>query len=117
MFATIDRMLAVIAIVIALAGIVAAYYFYEKSVQERAPTFLIDPATTTIIDSSIPNLSSLTVLYKGKTVGQRNVVAVRFYFWNAGRMPIRRADILKPVQCVLGDDEEILESRVLSSSR
>lgn len=114
---TLDRGLSILGLAAAIAGVVAAYYFYRVSVQERVPTFLIDPITATIIDSSGPNLSDLTVLFKGKPVGQRNVAAVRIYFWNAGRMPIRRADVLKPVQCVLRADAEILEARVLKSSR
>jgi len=114
---TLDRGLSILGLATAIAGVLAAYYFYRVSVQERVPTFLIDPITATIIDSSGPNLSDLTVLYKGKPVGQRNVAAVRIYFWNAGRMPIRREDVLKPVQCVLRDDAEILDARVLRSSR
>lgn len=112
-----DRGLSLTAILIGIAGLMAAYYFYRQSVLERTPTFLVDPVRATIIDSSGPRLSDLSVLYHGKPVGDRSVTAVRVYFWNSGRMPIRRSDVLRPVECVLPTDSEILDFRVLKSSR
>src|SRR2546427_3066211 len=112
-----DRALSISGILIGLTGVIAAYYFYRQSVQERIPTFLIDPVRATIIDSSGPKLSDLSVLYRGKTVGDRSVTAVRVYFWNAGRMPIRKSDVLKPIECIFSDGAEVLDYRLLRSSR
>jgi hypothetical protein len=109
--------LSIAGVLVGVVGLCAGYYFYEQSVQERVPTFLVDPVRATIIDSSGPQLSDLSVLYKGKPVGNRSVTAVRVYFWNAGRMPIRRSDVLKPIECVLGGGAEVLDYRLLRSSR
>jgi hypothetical protein len=112
-----DRTLSKLGIIIGLIGILLAYYFYRQSIQLRIPTFLVDPVRANIIDSSGPKLSDLSVLYKGKPVGERNVVAIRVYFWNAGKMPIKKADVLKPIECVLETNAEILDKRLLKSSR
>ncbi len=69
------------------------------------------------MDSNGPQPSDLTVSYKGNPVGLRGVTAVRLYFWNSGTMPIQRMDILRPIQCVLPDGIEILDAKILSSSR
>jgi hypothetical protein len=112
-----DRAFSKIGVVIGLMGLLLAYYFYRQSIQVRMPTFLVDPVRAKVIDSSGPKISDLSVLYRGKPVGDRDVVAVRVYFWNAGRMPIRKSDVLKPVECVLADGAEILDGRLLKSSR
>lgn len=106
-----------ITIIVAFVCLLPGYYFYRQSIQVRVPSFLVDPARALIIDSSGTNLSDLAVLYKGKSVGERNVSAIRLYFWNDGKMPIRRNDVLKPLQCVLPTGTEILDSRILKISR
>jgi hypothetical protein len=116
-----DRSIAIISFVfgtlLGVAGISAAYYLYIESIQERIPTFLMNPARAVIVDSKGPQLSDLTVSSKGNPVGLRGVTAVRLYFWNSGTMPIQRTDILRPNQCVLPDGIEILDAKILSSSR
>ena len=57
------------------------------------------------------------MLYRNRPVGA-SVTAVTVYVWNDGKLPIRAADVLgDPVSIELGSGAEILEARLLKSSR
>lgn len=100
-----------------LIGISLALYFHSQSVQERVPMYYIGPSRATIVDVTGPTPSELQVLYRGNPVRSRNVVAATIYFWNDGRMPIRPGDVLEPITVELGSTSEILETRMLRTSR
>jgi hypothetical protein len=102
---------------IGLTGFITALYFHAQSVQERVPTFYVSPQRAVIVDARGPTASSLQVLYHGKPVGA-SVTAVTVYFWNDGRLPIRKDDVLgDPVSIDSGGDTEILEARLIKVSR
>jgi hypothetical protein len=113
-----DRNLAIVSLVVGvvlgLGGIISGYYFYIQSIQERIPTFLISPVRASIVSGDITGLS---ILYKGKPVIQKNVVAVRIYMWNSGNLPILKSDILRPIRIVFPEDTKILDYKILKFSR
>jgi hypothetical protein len=92
---------------IGITGISLALYFHAKSIQERTPLYYVGPRST-IVDSSIATPSPLQVLYKGRPVGNANVVATVVYLWNGGTLPIRAEDVLEPLSIRL-ESSEILE--------
>ena len=116
-----DRSLAilglVVGVVLGLGGIISGYYFYIQSIQERIPTFLISPVRASIVKSDSNDLTDLSVLYKGKPIIPKNVVAVRIYMWNSGKLPILKSDILRPIQLMFPNDAKILDYRILKYSR
>ena len=112
-----DRALAIAGVLIGVAGLLFGGYSYTQSIHERVPTFLVDPARAAIVSYDTNNISDLSVLYKGKTVNNSNVTAVRIYFWNSGKEPIQKKDILKNIFISLPADNQILDARILSESR
>jgi hypothetical protein len=102
--------------VIGLVGISLALYFHAQAVQERTPTYYVSPQRAVIVDATAPGLSELQILHRGQPVGN-SVVAVTLYFWNDGRLPIRRADVLEPVAVQIAAGAEILEARIQKVSR
>jgi hypothetical protein len=116
-----DRSLAILSLVVGvilgLGGIISGYYFYIQSIQERIPTFLISPVRVSIVKSDSNDLTDLSILYKGKPVTQKNVIAVRIYMWNSGKLPISKSDVLKPIRFVFPEDAKILDYKILKYSR
>jgi hypothetical protein len=104
-------------LVVAILCLLPGYYFYHQGIKEPVPTFSIDPARAPIVEASGKELSDLAVTYRGKALGDRDVTAVRVYFWNNGREPMRESDVLKPFQIVLAGGSEILDYRMLKESR
>jgi hypothetical protein len=104
-------------VLVALFCLFPGYYFYRQNIRERVPAFLVDPVRASIVESSGAKLSDLAVLYRGKPVGDRSVTAIRVYFWNDGKMPITKSDVLRPLQCVLAEGTDILDYRLLKTSR
>jgi hypothetical protein len=97
-------------------GLALAYYWHAQSVQERVPTYYVNPARARIIDTSIPIPSELQVLYQGKNLNA-NVGAVVVYFWNDGKLPIKADDVLEPLRIELDPTCVILDARLLKTSR
>lgn len=110
------RFLPYIGPLIGITGVSLALYFHTLSVQERVPMFYVGPRAT-IVDSSVSAPSQLQILYKGRPIGNANVVAATVYLWNDGRMPVRADNILEPISVYLDQSCEILEARLLKVSR
>jgi hypothetical protein len=90
------RILPYIGPLIGLTGVSLALYFHAQSVQDRKPLYYVGPRAV-IVDSAVATPSPLQVLYQGHPVGNKNVVEVVLYFWNGGKLPIRKEDVLEPV--------------------
>ena len=112
-----DRLLSLLSVGTGVIGLGLAFYFYRRSVEERIPTYYVDPVRTSIVASTGAKPSELEVLYNGTPLKEGDVTAVRVYFWNDGRMPIRNTDILRPLSLVVNPSARILDARVLKSSR
>ncbi|MBZ5612832.1 MAG: hypothetical protein LAO23_02395 [Acidobacteriia bacterium] len=109
------RILPYVGPLIGLIGISLALYFHAQSVQDRKPLYYVGQRAT-IVDSAVAIPSPLQVLYQGHPIGNTNVVELVLYFWNGGKLPIRKEDVLEPVAIQLASGE-ILESRALHISR
>lgn len=105
-------------IITCILGISFSYYFYQLSKSEREPIFLIDPIKTIVIDSKSFPKSALGVVKEKNTPIEGDITSIRFYFWNNGKEPIRRENILNPIVVSLSDNKgEILDYKLLSLSR
>ena len=101
---------------IAPISLALAIYYHYQSVQERAPTYYVSPARARIVDTTVPALPQLQVLYSGKVLNT-NVSATIVYFWNDGKLPIKAEDVLEPLRIELESGCEILDARILKVSR
>lgn len=92
-------------------------YLYLLGREVRDPVFLVDPNRTEIISQARIETAPIKVLRRdGKPVTD-NLYAVRFYFWNAGKRPIKAADVLETVRITLDDSGEILDAKIIGLSR
>jgi hypothetical protein len=106
-----------LAVVLALAGTIAAvvvgWFFYWLGKKERRPLYTVVGNTVVRADED----RHIEVLFKGESVPvvTRSAVA----FWNAGREPIRRADLVgtHPLQAKLPTDVRVLDVNVLATTR
>jgi hypothetical protein len=55
-----DRVLAAASLIIGAASLIAGYYFYRLSLQQRDPTAMISPERTSIVNSAAPELSDFS---------------------------------------------------------
>lgn len=79
---------------------------------------MIDPIRAPVIDSKSFPKTTIRVVKENNIPIEGDVTSVRFYFWNNGREPIRRENILNPIVVFLSDKSgEILDYRLLSLSR
>ncbi len=106
-----------LAVVLALVGIIAAvvigWFFYWLGNKQRRPLYTVVGNTVVRADED----RYIEVLFKGESVPvvSRSAVA----FWNAGRDPIRRADLVgtHPLQAKLAADVRVLDVNVLATTR
>lgn len=113
----IGSVLSVIGVVIGLIGITLAVHYHSQSIQERVPTFYVEPVRAKIFDATGQAPSELQVLHRGRAISERSVTAVQIYFWNEGELPIRKADILEPLAIELWPPAEILAAHLVKQSR
>ena len=108
-----DRLNLLIAAVTVVLSIVISYYFYRLAKKERRPVYVVTGNTVVKADEE----RKIEVRYKGEDVPvvTRTVVT----FWNDGREPIRREDIVDrhPLIVQLPPDREILDARVVAQTR
>ncbi len=97
--------------------IVFGYYFLYIGNRERKPTFYLDPTRTVILDKkNAANAPLLLLKSNGDTI-RADVTSVYFYFFNQGRETIKHENIYAPLKIVLSDRAEILDFKILKTSR
>jgi len=116
-FNYIKNNIGIFAVIIGILGLTWGIYSHLISIKRCAPTYFIHPGRTKIIDLTGPTHPNLQILYRGNLVSERNVTALRLYFWNDGQIPIKRTDILDTLRIEMQEPAEILEARILKHSR
>lgn len=102
-YITIDRILAIIAIVVTAF---VAYYFYRKSKKEKEPMCLYENTTLE------PKKS---FRYGDKQIDR--ITRTQLTFWNNGREPIQKSNIRSFLEIVLDHPAEVLEADIVKLSR
>jgi hypothetical protein len=100
--------------IVGIVGIVLAVYFYFAGVSKPNLTLLLHPIRTPIVRAG--GLSELSVSLRGKPIAG-NLTAAQFVIWNAGKAPIRHADILRPLVLMTASNCPIYEATIRSVSR
>jgi hypothetical protein len=104
-------------VVLAIAGLAVstaiAYAFYVREKRDPRPVYVVSGNTVVRAHAE----RKIEVRYRGRNVPvvTRTVIT----FWNAGRQPIRRDDIVKnhPLTVVLPGDADVLEARPIAATR
>jgi hypothetical protein len=108
----------ILSLVIGAVGVLLAIKFYNQSKLERIPTFVVDPARTSIFDSKILSENPIRVSKRDGTPITSDVTSLRFFFWNQGSQSIRSGNVLRSISFTLEDSSaEILDFRTLKLSR
>ncbi|HEY4359384.1 MAG TPA: hypothetical protein VGN17_00345 [Bryobacteraceae bacterium] len=109
--------------IVAVLGVLGTFVFgglsivfYFKSVRKPVPCYAVYPFRPRIVDKSVTSSSELQVTHHGKLIEAETVSAVLVYFWNDGRKPIRRNDVLQTFAVNYGE-AEILAVSVFGKSR
>ena len=94
-------------------GLAASYFFYRIAKKERRPVYVV--AGNVVVRGDEKRQIEVRHREQVVPVVTRTVIA----FWNAGREPIRRDDLLEnhPLRVRLPDDAVLLEAGVLTRTR
>jgi len=103
-----------IGIAVSLAGLFFGIYAYNETKQFRNLRYAIEPERTVLIDSA--KASDFEINYKSQKV-ETDVTSVIITLWNSGKLSIRPENILKPIIISVGNGVNVLEAKILRSSR
>jgi hypothetical protein len=80
--------------IIGIIGLPLSIYLYVESIQKPKLCYAINPVRTSILKKG--QFSELNVSMGGTPI-TNDLTAVQIAIWNAGNLPIRHDDILKPI--------------------
>jgi hypothetical protein len=111
---TLETVLGIIGTVIGVIGLIAAYYFYRKSIKGKEPCWMI--FSNNLISGVESKFDGINVIYKGQKV--KNVTVSKVYFWNKGSDTIVAEDIQTRNPLVIESlgGAKILEAKILSAN-
>jgi hypothetical protein len=95
-----------------IIGVMSSSYF--TSLETRKLTFYVNPAKAAIV--STDKSDKLKVYFEGKLL-ERNVTAVNIAFWNAGKTPIKKDEVLEKLEFRTPKNVPILEVKLTKVSR
>lgn len=107
-----------LAVISILIGGYVSWYYYDKSLQFRQPTFAADFIPQTIYDAKKEVRLPLKVTREDGTPLEKSVHSANHVFWNAGNLPISAQDVLTPIRVkVLDSAVEVLSVTIARPSR
>jgi hypothetical protein len=95
---------------------ILAIYFYFRSIHRPVPAYSVHPLRVKIVDNTRLTAPGLEVLHSGQSLGDQNVTAATLYFWNHGRGPIRKSDVLTPFTVDLNESAQVLDCQIVNST-
>jgi hypothetical protein len=108
-----DALNVVLAVATLVLSTAIAFVLYVRARKEPRPVYVV--TGNTVVRAQAERKIEVRFRDKDVPVVTRTVIA----FWNAGRQPIRRADIVEnhPLTIMLPDDAKVLETRVVTMTR
>jgi hypothetical protein len=100
--------------VISLLSFAFGIYSWLDNKASRELTYFVNPARAVVVQSG--KTSDLSVSYKGELV-QGDITAVQIAIWNAGKLPVKSGDILKPIVFYTETGAQILEATIRNPGR
>lgn len=113
---TFETWLNIVSVSVGLIGVALACYFYRRSILKPVPVYGTHPLRARIVNESEMKTRGFSVLYDGRPI-ESNVTATTLYFWNEGRMPIRKADVLRAFTITPAEESTFLQWQIVSVSR
>ncbi|SRR6266566_846620 len=93
-------------------------YFFAAGAKTRDPYYAVDPNRVDIVTAANLATAPIKVYRRDNTPITSDVFAIRFFFWNSGKLSIRPENVLDTIQIELADSaSEILDYKVISTSR
>ena len=111
------KVIGILGSISSIIGICLAVYFYNLSNEEKEPYFFDDEIKTKLVDSENINKAPIKIYRSNGEEIVEDVSSTNFYFWNNGRQPIRKEDILDSLVVSLDSTAEILKYELISTSR
>jgi hypothetical protein len=114
-----NYLIGIIGAVLGLIGIIIGIISYNRSIRERIPVFLVEPELTPIIVANNLNNAPIRVIRKSDNKEiVSDLTAITFYFWNAGKEPIKSSNILKDLIIEFSNTAiKILDAKIIRTSR
>lgn len=97
-----------------IMGVLLAIYFYLGSRDSRELIYYVHPAKATIVASGAA--SRLSVKYDNQII-HTDITVAQIAFWNNGKLPIRRNNVLKPFIIQVEKGLQILEVSLRKETR
>jgi hypothetical protein len=100
--------------IIGVLGIILSWYFYEKSIQKKAPELIVDARPTAVFTWQAEKPAPLQVRRADGTPLTRDVFVATHIFWNSGNAAILAGDVLSPFKFSINDPTAEILSIVAS---
>jgi hypothetical protein len=113
----VDRWLALIGVLIGIAGILISIWAFKRGEKRRIPTFVTALVPETLAKAILTRLEHFSLTHKGKPIGESSVTAFFVYFWNDGRLPILASEITSPYTIGFGKNVRILSLSITKMTR
>lgn len=110
-----DRILALVGVILGILGIVFSYYFYRRSIRAKEPVYSIK--SNNLISDSRFTLEKLNITYGSGKQKIQNLTVSKVLFYNRGAETINRADIeTKNRVSISPRNSEILDVSLLQAN-
>ena len=105
----------VISQLVGVIGVVLGYILYRLAQKETRPRYCVEAGT--LMGDMSTRLTGLEVHFAGKR--QPRVTVAKVYFWNDGRLPIKKEDIAvdDPLKIDMRSGADVLSARVRAVTR
>ena len=100
-----------VTLIIAVAGLIFSYYFYQKSKKNKIPRFIV--RTICLIKDNIQKIKSVHIQYADREVS--NISISKLALWNEGKGTIDSSDVAKnnPLRIQIDEKYEILDCEII----
>ncbi len=103
-----------ISFVVGIGGVGLSIYTYVEARETRELTFYVDPAKALIVKAG--QSSKLAVTFDNQPV-KTDITVAQAFVWNAGKLPIKKSEVLKGFVITTEGGAPILEATIRSSTR
>jgi hypothetical protein len=99
----------IISLLIGVTGII----LFVLSKRDKEPAYFVSKDRNIVFDSK-KLAPAIKLVDRDSTIISEDVFLATVSFWNAGELPITRADVLKPVRLVIDNCTRILDYKILA---
>src|SRR5450432_2154547 len=90
---------------------------FFRSIKKPIPSYAIHPFRVRLVDKSRINPPDSNIFHDGRMLDAQNVTCATLFFWNDGRAPIRKSDVLTPYSIDLDKSAQLLECQTINVTR